>query len=361
MPSPPRVSVLMTTYNGAGLIRESIDSILAQTLTDFEFVIVDDGSTDETPAILASYGDPRLRAFRTPQNLGIVGARNFGFALCRGAYVAALDHDDLSTSDRLAVQAAYLDANPGIVLAGSEILISENGALRETDHEPGATPPLVRWMLHVDNPLTWSSIMLRREAVERLGVFMRAGYEPADDFDLYHRLLALGDIARLDAPLAIYRWHQNNVSHSRGDQLLAAAAAILAPAYAPWLGAGAEEAARLAARYLSSREPPPDAATLRRLGEVLERLLAGFCAGRRLDAGAGEGRDVAGHAAQLWWRLVRSTVRAGTPGAITQYRTRPALRHGFTPAPRDMLESVAIGALRATSPTRRLLAALRPS
>ena len=354
---PPCVSVLMTTYNGAAFIRDSIGSVLAQSFRDFELVIVDDGSTDETPAILAGYDDPRLRAIRTPRNLGITGARNFGFSVCRGAYIAALDHDDLAMPERLAVQSAYLDANPGIVLAGSEIRISQGGALHETDHELGATPALVRWMLHVDNPLTWSSVMARRDAIERLDIFVRPECELADDFDLYHRLLALGGIARLDAPLTIYRWHAANTSHAKGDQLLAAAAGILASAYRRWLGEDAEAAALLVARYCSTREPPPDAATLRRLGGVLERLLAGFRADHASDAGARA--MIEAHAAKLWWRLARAAIRDGAPAAIRAYYACPRLRRGFRPAATDVVESLVIGMARAQPLSRRLLAAMR--
>ena len=359
---PPRVSVLMTTYNGAAFIGDSIGSVLAQSFRDFELVIVDDGSTDETPAILDRYDDPRLRAIRARRNLGITGARNFGFSVCRGAYIAALDHDDLAMPERLAVQSAYLDANPGIVLAGSEIRISQGGALHETDHEPGATPALVRWMLHVDNPLTWSSVMVRREAIERLGVstpgvFVRPECELADDFDLYHRLLALGEIARLDAPLTIYRWHAANTSHAKAEQLLAAAARILASAYRRWLGDDAAAAGLLVAKYCSTREAPPDAATLRRLGGVLERLLAGFRADHARDAGARA--MIEGHAAKLWWRLARAAIRNGAPAAIRAYHACPRLRQGFTPAARDVAESLAIGTVRAQPLSRRLLTVMR--
>jgi glycosyltransferase involved in cell wall biosynthesis len=358
----PRISVLMTTYNGAAFIRETIASVLAQSFSDFELIIIDDSSTDETPAILAACTDGRLRSIRTPNNLGITGARNFGFAECRGTYIAALDHDDLAMPERLAIQCAYLDANPGIVLAGSEIRISQNGALHETDHQPGAMPPggqplLLRWMLHVDNPLTWSSVMVRREAIERLGIFVRPDYELADDFDLYHRLLSLGGIVRLDQPLTLYRWHAANTSHAKADELLNAAARVLAAAYAPWLGAEAGEAALLAARHCSAREPPPDVLTLRRLGDVLERLLAGFCADYASDAG--NRAAIQRHAARLWWRLARAAIRAGTPAAIRAFYSRPALRHGFTPAGRDVLESLAIGTARTRELPRRLLAAMR--
>ena len=96
MPAQPRVSVLMTIYNGARTIGASIASVLAQTMPDFELVVIDDASTDATPDILAGIGDSRLRVIRAERNLGVVGARNLGFMACRGTYVAAHDHDDLA-------------------------------------------------------------------------------------------------------------------------------------------------------------------------------------------------------------------------------------------------------------------------
>ena len=91
----PLVTVLMTTFNGARLIGESIDSVLAQTFRDFELLIVDDGSTDDTARILAGYRDPRLRVLHNSGNLGVVKARNIGFAASLGDYIAAQDHDCL--------------------------------------------------------------------------------------------------------------------------------------------------------------------------------------------------------------------------------------------------------------------------
>src|SRR5208337_238122 len=129
-------------------------------------------------------------------------------------------------------------------------LISEHGGLRRTDHLPGGTPALMRWMLHLDNPITWSSVMFRAEAVRRLDRFMRREYEPADDFDLHHRLLALGGIARLDETLAVYRWHRTNTSHGQMDQMFDRAGAVLAETYRPWLGEDAPAAAALVVRHL---------------------------------------------------------------------------------------------------------------
>jgi GT2 family glycosyltransferase len=341
----PQVSVLMTTYNGAAFLGQSIDSVLAQSFRNFELIVVDDGSTDATPAILAAYDDPRLRIMRNPVNTGIVAARNLGFAAVRAAHVAALDHDDISGPDRLAAQLAFLEANAGVVLVGTEVRIAEHGRLRAADHAECQSPGLMRWMLHVDNPLTYSSIMFRTAAVRQLGVFMRAEYELADDFDLYHRMLSCGDIARLDLALTLYRSHGRSASQERGQALFRNAVRILAGAYRKWLGEAADESAALVVRHLSERQPARDAATLDQLAHTLQRLLAGFCATYRPDHA--EEMRIRRHAARIWWQAVRAAVRSGHPGLAGRFGRAHALSDHFAPPLADAAVSVAIGSLRA--------------
>jgi glycosyltransferase involved in cell wall biosynthesis len=336
----------MTTHNGARFIRDSIDSVLAQTLTDFELIIVDDASTDETPNILAAYDDSRVCVLRPEHNLGVAGARNFGLAACRGEYVAALDHDDISLPERLGVQVRYLDEHPEVVLAGTEVLLRmQDGRTLPTDHVPGGSPALMHWMLHVDNPFTWSSVMLRAAALRRLGICMRREAEPADDFDLYHRLLLTGALARLDETLTIYRWHTGNTTYAQSERLFASACAILARAYEPMLGADSVDAARLVVHHLSDRQPVRDMATLERLGDVMERLLAGFRKMYVADAAALE--HIEAHAGRVWWRVVRSAIRSGLPSAMVQHAACRGLRRGFSPAWYDVAISVAVGTVRA--------------
>jgi glycosyltransferase involved in cell wall biosynthesis len=343
MPDPP-VSVLMTTYNGAHSIAASIASVLAQSFHDFELIVVDDGSTDATPDILAACPDPRLRVIRSTRNSGVVAARNLGFAAARGAYVAMLDHDDLAHADRLARQVAYLDRHPRVVLLATEIELAADGRRWAPDHPRGGDPLLLRWLLHVDNPLTWSSVMLRADAVCGLDVFLRAEFELADDFELYHRLLAVGDIARLDEPLTVYRWHAHNTTYGNEDRQNASAMKVLRTAYAPWLGADAEAAARLVVRHLSDRKPVHDAATLDQLGGYFERLLDGFCAAH---CGASADRQrIRAVSGEIWWRIVRASVRAGAPGLLGHYRRRPGLAADFRPPPVDKVASLAIGVVR---------------
>ncbi len=340
----PRVSVLMTTWNGAGFIGASLGSVLRQSFSDFEVIVVDDGSTDGTARVVAAIGDPRLRLLRLPANGGIVAARNAGFAVATGTYIAALDHDDLADPDRFARQVAFLDAHPEIVLAGTEIRIDDHGTLRRPDHPRQGDALALRWQLLIDNPLTWSSVMFRADSVRRLGGFMRGAYEPADDFDFYHRLLAVGGIVRLDEVLTTYRYHGGNASHAAAERLNHNAARVLEAAYMPWFGAGAMAAAELVVRHLSDRQPVRDRATLVRIGEIVETLFAGFCAVHHPSA---EDRDrLAASVGRLWWRVVRAAVRSGGPGLVRVHR-RMAMLAGFhRPGVADVMMSVGVGVIR---------------
>ena len=230
------------------------------------------------PKILDAIDDKRLHVVRQAQNSGIVAARNLGFAAASGEFVAALDHDDLSHPERLQRQVLYLDAHPSVVLLGTEVRLLSGDRLAAPHHASAGDPQAMRWLLHVDNPLTWSSVMLRADAVRRLAAFLRADYELADDFDLYHRLLSIGEIARLDESaddLSLSR-QQRVVCQRRpaGCQCRARAAGRLCA----FLGEDAAEAAAVAVRHWLNRRPPRDAVTLDRLGGVLKRLLSAFCA-----------------------------------------------------------------------------------
>ncbi|HEX5326031.1 MAG TPA: glycosyltransferase [Acetobacteraceae bacterium] len=336
--------MLMTTYNGAATVGDSIAGVLAQTMTDFELVVVDDASTDATPDILASIDDRRVRVIRAERNLGVTGARNLGFAACRGEYIAAHDHDDISQPERLARQVALLDVTPEVVLAATEVELETDGRRGRSGHVERGDALSLRWLLLVDNPLTWSSVMLRAAAVRQLGQFVRGEFELADDFDLYHRLSRVGDIMRLPAPLVVYRWHGTNTARAGRERLMANAAKVLAGAYRPWLADDADDAAGLVVRHLSHRQPVVDVDTLDRLGKYLERLLDGFVAAHAVDR---DDRElVTALAGEGWWKTVRAAVRAGHPGLIGGFRARAGLAAGFRPRAADRTVSVAVGAAR---------------
>ena len=124
----PKISVVMPAYNAENYIREAIDSILAQTFRDFEFLIIDDGSTDHTVEIIRSYSDSRIRLYQNERNMGVAATLNRGLDLARGEYIARMDADDISLPERFAKQAAYMDAHPDVAVCGSNIILFSEGA-----------------------------------------------------------------------------------------------------------------------------------------------------------------------------------------------------------------------------------------
>ena len=279
----PEVSVVMATYNGAALLPETIQSLLTQSFGDFELIAVDDRSTDNTIDVLAGFADNRVRVLSTQVNSGPVRARNIAVAASTGRFIAALDQDDISHPQRLALQVAALDAQPEIVALGTATRRLVDGRLMQDRLGTHTTPGFIRWMLHVMNPLVWSSVMLRRSAVEKLDVFSRQERLFAEDFDLYHRVAAHGDVARLDDVLTTYRWHPAGASSTRAAQMIASAGAVLEEAYRPWFGEGAAEAARLVNVHVAARKPLPDAATFFALRRTLATLFAAFDAAHAPD------------------------------------------------------------------------------
>ncbi len=272
----PTVSVVMATYNGAAKLKETLDSLFSQTLTDFELIAVDDCSTDGTRDILRSFTDQRIKIRSTPVNSGPVRARNLAVTSATGRYIAALDQDDISLPHRLARQVACLDAQPKVVALGTAARRLVDGRLIQDRLGTNTTPGFIRWMLHVMNPLVWSSVMLRKSAVEKLDVFSRQERLFAEDFDLYHRLSAHGEIARLDEVLTTYRWHQGGASSTSATQMIASAGAVLEDAYRPWFGSGATRAARLVNHHIAARQPAPDRATFLELRRILSVLSEAF-------------------------------------------------------------------------------------
>jgi glycosyltransferase involved in cell wall biosynthesis len=299
----------MATYNGSQYIRASINSILSQTHRDLELIIGDDCSTDDTAHILAGYHDRRVRVIRNDTNLGVVATRNRCFAQAAGAYVAMLDHDDISRPTRIAKQLAYLQANPGTVLVGTAGQTLEDGVLSSMWRPKTTTPDLICWLLHIANPLTCSSVMFRADVVRQLGVFMREDYIYADDYDFYHRMMPMGAIAQLDEELTIYRLHSLNASKRHRDIMIRNATNVLVPSFTALFGAKAVEAASLIVRHLSAGEPVPDEASLERLHYVFATLNCSFL--ERSETTDATREAIRLYAEQIWRRAVSATVRRG--------------------------------------------------
>lgn len=309
---PPLLSVVMPAYNGAALIAETLDNLRAQTMADFEVLVVDDCSTDDTRALLAGWPDPRVRLIALDVNGGPVRARNRGAAEARGRYLAGIDQDDLSRPERFARQIAYLEAHPDTVLVATAADQLIDGAIRPMNYPVTTTPTLIAWLSWIENPLVWSSVMIRADAARRLDPFTRPNILYAEDFDLYHRLQRLGPIARLDTPLTIYRQHAGGVSKRFADTMAASATRVLADVHDLRLGDQTPAAAAALVAHNMARAPVRDIATLRLIGSTLVELEAAFLAEHRPDRF--DRMLIAAETEKRWTAIRRTALRAGTLG-----------------------------------------------
>ncbi len=216
-----RVSVLMPCYNAASTLDEAIESILAQSMTDFELVVVDDGSTDRTYEILQEWAlrDFRIKAVRQPHS-GIVQALNFGLEYCQAPYIARMDADDSSLPQRLEMQADFLDENPAIDLVSSQVCGFPLGQVREGFRiylewlNSLCTDADIRREIFVESPLPHPSVMFRKQRVIEIGGYQDFSW--AEDYDLWLRLyLAGAQFAKL--PQVLLKWREHPARLTRMD------------------------------------------------------------------------------------------------------------------------------------------------
>ena len=214
----PKVSVLMSVYNGEPHLRESLESILDQSMSEFEFVIVDDGSTDNTPRILANYAakDERVRLTRNSRNIGLTRSLNKGLAISKGEYVARHDADDISLHKRLELQSRFLDTHPRVgVLGGAFEQIDQKG-----DHLRLVTVPeehdVLRASLLMMNPLCHGTVMARKTLIDEVG-----GYDEriryAQDYDLWWRVSRIASLSALPEVL-VRRRKGETLSKLHGEE-----------------------------------------------------------------------------------------------------------------------------------------------
>jgi len=212
--SKPVVSVVMSAYNAAPFIRAAVDSVLAQTFRDLELVVVDDGSTDETPQILSEIDDPRLVLLRQ-DNAGHASGLNTGLEAARGEFITFLDADDLCDPTRVEKQLAALKANPNIHGVGTwEVVVDQDGNPLAYPTQPCEPEQIRRAYAEGRMGLNGMSVMIRAEVFDAVGRF-RPAIDPCHDLDMWMRVTERFDVACLPERLYIYRQHPQATSHSR--------------------------------------------------------------------------------------------------------------------------------------------------
>lgn len=214
-----KISVILPVYNAEKYVSAAIDSILQQTFTDFELLLMNDASTDGSRAILESYAaqDRRVRLIDNPQNLGLTATLNKAIDLCRGEYIARMDADDLSLPQRLEIQAAFLDSNPDVGFCGTWTAIMDaNGQLTGEQWVMQLTPELVHARMYFHNCFVHTSVMLRRNYAQLK--YDAANYPIQEDYEFWTRLVKTTKGAVIPRILTHYRAHTESITASKQEK-----------------------------------------------------------------------------------------------------------------------------------------------
>jgi len=214
----PLVSVVLSTYNDAAFLRESVQSLLGQTFRDFELIVVDDGSTDNTAALLADFCDPRLRPLRNERNLGLAASLNRGITIASGKYIARQDADTTSAPQRLQLQVSYLERHPDAIVVGSNVLATDEGGNPKC---VWTFPPQdidIKWTLLFRTPLVHPTVLMRAAALNKAGSYSEdAEFCYVEDYELWSRLCPMGTCANLRDPLMRVKCRRGGIWERHAD------------------------------------------------------------------------------------------------------------------------------------------------
>lgn len=223
----PTVSVVMPVYNAGNYLQSALESILAQTFSDFELIVIDDGSTDNSPAILKAFAqkDSRVHILTQPQNGGVIRALNSGLQQAAGQYIARMDADDISLPGRFEEQVAFLAAHPEVGLLGTAATVMDAAGRPRGALDYPLTHALLQWTLCFYDPIIHPTIMARREVLLAAGGY-RSDRPHTEDYDLFALLSFQARFANLPGRLLLLRKHDGNVSHVHQKRQMENAAAI---------------------------------------------------------------------------------------------------------------------------------------
>lgn len=214
MDRQPKITVLLPVYNCELYVQTAVESILNQTFADFEFLIIDDASTDATVAILKKIDDSRIQLIQKPVNSGYTNSLNYGLQLAKGEYIARMDGDDISYPERFAKQIAYLETHPEVVVCGTTYKIVGNDKRITLPEHHEAIKIGLLWGNCISHP----SVMIRKKVLDNYAIQYDTSKEPTEDYDMWVRLLALGKLHNLQEVLLEYRLYGNQVSRKRAEE-----------------------------------------------------------------------------------------------------------------------------------------------
>ncbi|WP_299888584.1 glycosyltransferase family 2 protein [uncultured Lacinutrix sp.] len=214
MANQPLITVLIPTYNCELYVKEAVQSILDQTYSNFECIIIDDCSTDKTIEILKSFNDNRIKLIEKPKNSGYTNSLNYGLTIAKGKYIARMDGDDISLPTRFEKQVAIFETNPKLVVCGSIFQIIDSD---QVIYNPESHQEITLAMLK-DSAIGHPTAMLRASTLKEHNINYDVSKEPAEDYDLWVRLLEFGEFYNIQELLFLYRVHEGQVSITKKEK-----------------------------------------------------------------------------------------------------------------------------------------------
>lgn len=207
----PKISVVMPVYNGAEFLAEAIESVLKQSFPDFELVIVNDGSSDNSETVIKGFSDKRIVYVKNELNKGLIFSLNKGISIAKGVFVARMDHDDVADAHRFEKQINEFVKDPDLVICGSFIKTFENSKEEFISHMQ-STHAQILSSIFFTCPFAHPTVMMKKEALLKLNTVYREDYPHSEDYDLWSRLVFSGKCKNIPEYLLNYRVHSSQVS-----------------------------------------------------------------------------------------------------------------------------------------------------
>lgn len=215
----PTISVIMPAYNTEKYISTAIESILQQTFEDFEFIIIDDASTDRTYDIICSYHDKRIIRIRNHINLGVAACINIGLSIASSEYIARMDSDDISKPERFQKQIEFMNANSNLGISGTHMaVIDDEGRLIKEHHKKIGDETIKISLFFGHTSLAHPSIIIRKRIIDMHHLRYDTAFQYAEDYDLYCRASSFIVLDNYPECLVQYRVHQDSVSQTHRQQ-----------------------------------------------------------------------------------------------------------------------------------------------
>lgn len=211
-----KITIVMPVYNTKKYVDQAIQSILNQSFQDFEFIIIDDGSTDKSLSIIKSFNDKRIQIIQNKKNLGLIKTLNKGIDLAKGKYIARMDADDIAKPERLAKQLRFLEKHTNYALVGTQANFIFEDKLSNSQFKMETNSDLLATLSLFNCPFIHPSVMIRTEILKEF--YYNEDFTAAEDYELWTRILKKYPCANLNEGLLHYRLHDNNISTLQNNE-----------------------------------------------------------------------------------------------------------------------------------------------